>query len=100
MALGLGLARTEAPVQWTPWTVAKLGGETGKRGSAPRFSTETTQEERGGNGDLTSALGTDGDGSVTVQGTVAVADVIDARVRQRWLQLGFGEGRTKLRVAI
>ena len=77
MALGLGLARTEAPVQWTPWTVAKLGGETGKRGSAPRFSTETTQEERGGNGDLTSALGTDGDDLMTGRRPAAAADVVE-----------------------
>ena len=77
MALGLGLARTEAPVQWTPWTVAKLGGETGKRGSTPRFSTETTQEERGGNGDLTSALGTDGDDLMTGRRPAAAEDVVE-----------------------
>ena len=49
------------------------GGSTlqnGKKGSRPWFPTESTQKERGGNGDLTSALGTDGDGSVMAQGTV------------------------------
>ena len=33
-----------------------------EKGSGPRFSTGTTQEERGGNDDLTSALSTDEDG--------------------------------------